>query len=62
MYKRQLKSLPQDRLDIILLSYFLGMSDPEIAEHLNLVRRTVAYRRTSSLQTLKKFMEENADE
>lgn len=57
-----LKSLPQDRLDIILLSYFLGMSDPEIAEHLNLVRRTVAYRRTSSLQTLKKFMEENADE
>lgn len=57
-----LKSLPQDRLDIILLSYFLGMSDSEIAEHLNLVRRTVAYRRTSSLQTLKKFMEENADE
>lgn len=57
-----LKSLPQDRLDIILLSYFLGMSDPEIAEHLNLVRRTVAYRRTSSLQILKKYMEENADE
>lgn len=57
-----LKSLPQDRLDIILLSYFLGMSDPEIAEHLNLVRRTVAYRRISSLQILKKYMEENADE
>lgn len=52
-----LKSLPQDRLNIILLSYFLGMSDPEIAKHLNLVRRTVAYRRTSSLQALKKFME-----
>lgn len=57
-----LKSLPQDRLEIILLSYFLGMTDPEIAGRLNLVRRTVAYRRTSSLQDLKKFMEENADE
>lgn len=43
-----LKTLPQDRLEIVLLYYFLGMSDPEIAAHLNLVRRTVAYRRTSS--------------
>ena len=55
-------SLPQDRLEIVLLYYFLGMSDTEIAAHLNLVRRTVAYRRTSSLQELKKFMEINADE
>ena len=57
-----LKTLPQDRLEIVLLYYFLGMSDPEIAAHLNLVRRTVAYRRTSSLQELKKFMEGKADE
>lgn len=57
-----LKNLPQDRQEIILLSYFLGMTDPEIAEQLNLVRRTVAYRRTSSLQALKKFMEEKANE
>ena len=57
-----LKTLPQDRLEIILLYYFLGMNDPEIAAHLNLLRRTVAYRRTSSLQELKKFMEGNADE
>ena len=57
-----LKTLPKDRLEIILLYYFLGMSDPEIAAHLNLLRRTVAYRRTSSLQELKKFMEGNADE
>lgn len=41
-----LQTLPQDRLEIVLLSYFLGMSDPEIADQLNLVRRTVAYRRT----------------
>jgi DNA-binding NarL/FixJ family response regulator len=38
------------------------MTDKEIAERLNLVRRTVAYRRTSSLQELKKIMEENAYE
>lgn len=52
-----LKSLPADRLEIILLSYFLGMTDPEIAELTNLIRRTVTYRRISSLQALKKFME-----
>lgn len=57
-----LKTLPQDRQEIILLSYFLGMTDPEIAAQLNLVRRTAAYRRTSSLQALKKFMKGKADE
>lgn len=57
-----LNALPADRRDIILLSYFLDMTDKEIAERLNLVRRTVAYRRTSSLQELKKFMEGNAYE
>jgi len=57
-----LTELPADRRDIILLAYFLNMSDREIAERLNIVRRTVAYRRASSLQELKKFMEGNADE
>lgn len=57
-----LKTLPQDRLQIIMLSYFFGMSDPEIAGCLNLIRRTVAHRRKNSLQALKKFMERYADE
>lgn len=57
-----LKSLPKEKLEVVLLYYFLGMNDPEIAAHLNLLRRTVSYRRTSSLQELKKFMEGNADE
>jgi len=47
-----LKTLPKDRLEIVLLYYFLGMSGPEIAAHLNLLRRTAVYRRTSSLQEL----------
>lgn len=57
-----LNALPTDNRDIILLSYFLDMTDREIGELLNLVRRTVAYRRTSTLRELKKFMEGKADE
>lgn len=57
-----LNALPTDRRDIILLSYFLDMTDREVGELLNLVRRTVAYRRTSTLRELKKFMEGKADE
>lgn len=59
---KALQTIPADRRDIILLSYFLDMTDKEIAEHLNLVRRTVAYRRASTLKQLKKFMEGQADE
>lgn len=44
-----ISALPVDRRDIILLSYFLDMSDAEIANVLNMVRRSVAYRRTSTL-------------
>ena len=38
------------------LSYFLDMSDAEIANVLNMVRRSVAYRRTSTLKLLKNLM------
>jgi DNA-directed RNA polymerase specialized sigma24 family protein len=39
------------------MSYFLGMTDKEIAAHLNMVRRTVAYRRASALKALKELWE-----
>lgn len=52
-----LQALPADRRDIVLLSYFLDMPDREIAERMNLVRRTVAYRKAATLQELKKLME-----
>ena len=35
-----ISALPVDRRDIILLSYFLDMSDAEIANVLNMVRRS----------------------
>lgn len=33
-----LSQLPEDKRDVILLSYFLGMTDREISEQLNVVR------------------------
>jgi len=52
-----ISSLPEQRRDILLLSYFLDMSDREIGEKLNLVRRTVQYQRASSLKQLKQILE-----
>ena len=52
-----LNALPADRREIVFMSYFFDMTDREIAEKLNMARRTVAYRRTSSLQKLKNLLE-----
>ena len=55
-------ALPAQKRDIILLSYFLDMSDNEIAKLLNMVRSSVAYRRTSTLKLLKELMGGNTDD
>jgi len=52
-----LSALPESKRDIVLLAYFLDMSDQEIADKLNLVRSTVQYRRASSLKEMKQRME-----
>lgn len=52
-----LENLPERKRDIILLSYFLELSDREIGDKLNMLRSTVQYQRASILQQLKKFME-----
>jgi RNA polymerase sigma factor (sigma-70 family) len=58
-----LRSLPERERDIILLSYFLELSDGEIGKKLNMIRSTVQYKRTSTLRELRKFFEEEtADE
>ena len=56
-----LRSLPERKRDIILLSYFLELSDGEIGKKLNLIRSTVQYQRTSTLRELKKILEEVLD-
>nr|WP_206536223.1 sigma-70 family RNA polymerase sigma factor [Amphibacillus jilinensis] len=55
-------TLPEDKRNLILLYYFLHLSDEEISQQLNVPRRTVHYRRTSALKRLKRFLEEPADE
>ena len=52
-----LRLLPEQQRDILLLYYFLGMNDREIGELLNILQRTISYKRTSSLKKLKKIME-----
>ncbi len=51
-----LDNLPEQKRDIILLSYFLELSDREIGDKLNMLRSTVQYQRTRTLQQIKTFM------
>lgn len=53
-----LEQLPKKKRDIMLLSYFLELTDREIGEVLNLIRTTVQYQRTSALKKLRKMIEE----
>ena len=50
-----------DKRDIVLLAFFLDMADQEIADKLDMVRRTVQYKRAQSLKELKKEMEVTED-
>ena len=52
-----LKYLPEKKRNVILLSFFMDMTDTELAKHMNLVRSTIHHHRVSSLQALKKIME-----
>lgn len=55
---RALAALPTDRRAIILLYYFLEMRDEEIGTRLGLSRPAVQRRRTSTLDMLRKILEE----
>lgn len=56
-----LTGLTDEKRDIVLLAYFLDMTDQEIAEKLNSVRSTIQYKRTSSLKEMKQRLEVNED-
>ena len=58
---KALAALPGKKRDVILLSYFLDMSDVEIAKKLEVVGSTIHRRRTSSLQELKLRLEVKED-
>ena len=57
-----LNALPERKRDIVLLSYFLDMSDAEIGELLNVVRTTVFRHRKSALAKIKQYLEGKADD
>ena len=57
-----LQSLSDRKRDVILLSYFMDMSDAEIAREMKLVRSTIHEHRKRSLEILKEIMEANTDE
>lgn len=53
-----LKQLPQDKLNIILHSYFLNKTDQQIANEIKTVQSTVCRRRKKILQLLKELIAE----
>lgn len=55
-----LRTLPEEKRTVILLHYFDGLSDVEIAKLCSIPRSTVQYRRTSSLEQLKRYLEGRA--
>lgn len=57
-----LKELTERKRNVILLSFFMEMSDADIAREMNLVRSTIHEHRTRSLEILRKIMEGIADE
>ena len=52
-----LKKLPVKKREIILMLYFLDMTEKEIAAHLKLVQSTVHYHKDDSLRLMRKLME-----
>lgn len=52
-----LKKLPAKKREIILMLFFLDMTEKEIAAYLKLVQSTVHYHKDDSLKRLKRYME-----
>ena len=57
-----IRTLPEEKRKAIMLYYFEGMTDVEIGKLFNTSRSTIQYRRTSSFEILKKYLEEHADD
>ena len=57
-----LKLLSEKKRKVVLMSYYLDMSETEIAEQLNLKQSTIHYHKKSSLEFLKQQLEVKANE
>ena len=58
----EISKLSKKKQDIILLSFFLDMSEADIARYMKLGQSTVHYHKANSLKELKKLMEEKQSE
>ena len=56
-----LQALTEKKRNVVLQSYFMYMTDAEIAREMKLVHSTIREHRMRSLELLKKLMEENMD-
>ena len=57
-----LEKLPADKRDVILLSYFLEMTDAEIGKELDTVRQNISKRRAYILKLMRKYLEKEGFE
>lgn len=55
--KLENEKLPADKRDIILLSYFVEMTDDEIGKELDTVRQNVTKRRDHILKLMRYYLE-----
>ena len=62
MLAAALEKLPADKRDIILLSYFMEMTDREIARELDTVHQNVSKRRANILKLMRELMEKEGFE
>ena len=57
-----LKLLSDKKREVLLMAYYLEMSDTDIAKLMDLRQSTIHYHRTSSLRSLKEYLEAKANE
>ena len=57
-----MEKLPADKRDVILLSYFLEMTDAEIGKELDTVSQNISKRRAYILKLMRKYLEKEGFE
>ena len=59
---KALRNLPEKKRNVILMYYYLEMTETEIAEQMDLGQSTINYHRINSLKELEEFLEVHKDD
>lgn len=62
MIAKALNSLPEKQRNVILMYYYLEMTEIEIAEQMDLGQSTINYHKINSLKNLAEFLEVHKDD